>query len=295
MVYFFDVFQYILNGISIGSLYALVAVGYSMVFGVLKFVNFAHGEIYMIGSYLVMSLVLQGASLWLVFLGAMIATGFLAVATNKFIYRGFQKENKLEILISAVCVSTFLQNIIQIIYSPDALRFPISLPDSILFLPHDLVVRVMGIWRFLIMLMASTCVWLFVVKTKIGKGIRAIASHPNAAEMIGIPVFFLGSVTFFIGGLLATLGGALQGMVVGQVMAYMGVGIGLKAFAAAVLGGIGNIWGAVLGGIFIGLVESILVGFGYSLWKDSVCFILLIIFLLFRPQGILGQKQIIKV
>lgn len=292
---FFDFIQFFINGLSIGSLYALIAVGYSMVFGVLKFVNFAHGEIYMLGAYFVMALAMQGSPIWFAILGGMLATGFISVLINKYIYRAFGKDNRLGILISAVCVSMFLQNFVQIAFSPDAISFPFALPGNIILLPKNLIIRVMDLIILAIMLISSTLTWLFIQKTKIGMGIRAVASNTSAAQIIGVPIYKLGSATFFIGGLLATLGGALQGMAINQIIPLMGVGAGLKAFAAAVLGGVGSIWGAVAGAMIIGMAESILIGLGLSLWKDSLAFVILISFLLFRPQGLFGNKQIVKV
>jgi branched-chain amino acid transport system permease protein len=290
-----DFFQFLVNGLSIGSLYALIAVGYSMVFGVLKFVNFAHGEIYMIGSYFVMSFALLHIPLYLSLPLGMLTTAIFSVLINRYIYQPLQNKDRLIILISAVCVSIFLQNIVQVIYSPDALSYPYSLPTDIYILNNDIVIRIMDIYIVLIMMIVTTLTWLFIRKTKIGLGIRAIASNSEASKIIGIPRKNLIAVTFFLGGLLATLAGALQGMSTNQIMPLMGVGAGLKAFAAAVLGGIGSIWGSVFGGIIIGISESILIGYGYSLWKDSLSFVFLILFLLFRPQGLFGQKQIIKV
>ena len=153
----------------------------------------------------------------------------------------------------------------------------------------------MDVWILGIMLVSSSITWLFIHKTKMGLGIRAMASNISAAQIIGIPTYKLGSMTFLIGGLLATLGGSLQGMAINQIMPLMGVGAGLKAFAAAVLGGVGSIWGAILGAMIIGMAESILIGFGLSLWKDSLAFVVLILFLLFKPQGLLGRAQVVKV
>lgn len=295
MVSISDLLQFLINGLSIGSLYALIAVGYSMVFGVLKFVNFAHGEIYMLGTYFVMSLGIQGAPIWFAIPAGMTAAGVVSSFTNKFVYRPLGHQNRLAILISAVSVSLFLQNLVQVIFSPDTLSFPFSLPGDIILLPHDIIIRKMDIWITCLMFFFSILTWMFIKFTKAGLGIRAIASYAEAAKIVGIPANKLVTLTFFIGGILATLGGCLQGMAVNQIMPLMGVAAGLKAFSAAVLGGIGSIWGSILGGIIIGVAESILIGFGLSLWKDTFAFVFLILFLLFRPQGIFGKKQFIKV
>jgi branched-chain amino acid transport system permease protein len=288
--------QYILNGISVGGLYALIAVGYSMVFGILKFVNFAHGDIYMLGAYLVMSLGALTLPIGYSIPLGILACALISVVINHFVYRPVQNENRLILLISAVAVSLFLENVVQLLYTSEVQSFPFSLPDDVLlFADGKLIIRVMDLWITAITLVLALGTWLLVKYTHAGRGIRAVASNRTAAIIAGVPVDRVVALTFFIGSVLATIAGTLQSMATNQLTPLMGISAGLKAFSAAVLGGVGSIWGSVLGGFILGLSESILVGLGFSTWKDSLGFVFLILILLIRPQGLLGEKQFTKV
>jgi len=290
-----DFIQYLINGVSVGGLYALIAIGYSMVFGILKFVNFAHGDLYMLGAYLVMNLGLLVLPIGFAIPAGVIACAIISVTINYFIYRPITSKNRLILLISAVAVSLLLENLIQLIYTAEVHAFPFSLPDDVLLIGERLIIRQMDIWVTLFTLLLALLTWLFVKKTKLGYGIQAVASNRTAALINGIPIDRIVSLTFFIGGILAALAGTLQSMITNQLHPLMGVAAGLKAFSAAVLGGIGSIWGAVIGGFILGISESILVGLGFSTWKDSLAFVFLIFILLMRPQGLLGKKQLVKV
>jgi branched-chain amino acid transport system permease protein len=287
--------QFFINGASLGSLYALIAVGYSLVYGSLKFVNFAHGDLYMLGSYFVMQSALFAFPMWFSIPFAFVICGLVSVLIYKIVYKPLLQSNRLFVLIAAVAVSLFLESAVQIIFSPNVQSFPYQLPENIIFLGDTLVVRVADIIITSIALGTAFFTWIFIEKTKIGLGIRAVASNSFSASIVGISVHKIISVTFFIGAVLATLAGTLQGMSTNQLTPFMGIAAGLKAFAAAVLGGIGNIWGAVLGGFLIGFAESIFIGFGYSSLKDSFAYVLLIFILFFLPQGLLGKKQLVKV
>jgi len=290
-----DFIQYIINGISVGGLYALIAVGYSMVFGILKFVNFAHGDIYMLGAYLVMSLGVLVIPIWYAIPLGVLGCALVSVGINHFIYRPIQSENRLILLISAVAMSLFLENIIQLLFTAEVQSFPFSLPDDVIILGEKIIIRVMDIWITGITIALAFLTWLFVRSTKTGRGIRAVASNRTAALITGVPLDKIVSITFFIGSVLATIAGTMQSMATNQLTPLMGISAGLKAFSAAVLGGVGSIWGSVLGGFILGLSESILIGLGFSTWKDSLAFIFLILILFVRPQGLLGEKQLVKV
>ena len=278
-----------------GGLYALVAVGYSMVFGILKFVNFAHGDLYMLGAYLVMSLGVLAVPLYYAIPLGVLGCASISVAINYFIYRPVKNENRLVLLISAVAVSLLLENLIQLIYTAEVHDFPFSLSDDVILWGERIIIRKMDIWVTLISLLVAFSTWSFVKTTRTGRGIRAVASNRTAALITGVPIDRVISLTFFIGAALATLAGTLQSMITNQINPLMGVSIGLKAFSAAVLGGVGSIWGAVLGGFILGVSESVLIGLGYSIWKDSLAFVFLILVLLTRPQGLFGEKQLIKI
>lgn len=290
-----EIIQFLINGICVGSLYALIAVGYSLVYGTLKFVNFAHGDLYMLGAYFVMQVALFTFPWWATIPIACLSCGLVSALINRLAYQPLRNANRLYVLISAVAVSLFLENLVQVIFSPNVQSFPYQMSSQVLFLGDTIVVRVEDIFITGIALATAFLTWIFIEKTKIGLGIRAVASNSFSAASVGVHVNRIISSAFFIGAVLATVAGTLQGMSTNQIMPFMGIAAGLKAFAAAVLGGIGSIWGAILGGLLIGILESIFIGFGYSGLKDSFSYILLIFVLFFMPQGLLGQKQLVKV
>lgn len=289
-----DFIQAVIDGIAIGSLYALIAIGYSMVFGILQFVNFAHGELFMLGAYFVMLLLTMGAPVWAALILAILAVGVIAVIIERVAYKPLRKHNRLAPLITAVAMSLFLQNIVQVLFSPNSLSFPVNIPGNIVTF-GELFVRIRDIGIFLLTIILVVSLELFLNKTKAGKGIRALAMHADASKICGVPFDRTVSLTFFIGAMLAVIAGTIQGMATNQIFPLMGVNAGLKAFAAAVLGGIGDLKGAVLGGLFLGISESMLVSYELSTYKDGFAFVILIIVLLVRPQGILGRAQLVKV
>lgn len=288
-------FQYFLNGISVGGLYALVAIGYSLVFGLLRFVNFAHGDIYMVGAYLVMSLGALTLPIEYAIPLGIIGCACLSVAINYWIYRPSRHENRLTLLISAVALSLFLENMIEVLFTSEMRTFPFHFSDHILVFGSDWVIRTMDLWIASITLVLASLTWLFVHLSKTGRGIRAVASNRMGAVISGVPLDWVIGITFFLGSALATTAGTLQSMATNQLTPLMGVSAGLKAFSAAIIGGIGSIWGSVLGGFLLGITESILVGEGLSNWKDSLAFVFLIGVLLFRPQGLFGKEHLVKV
>jgi branched-chain amino acid transport system permease protein len=290
-----DFLQYLLDGLATGSVYALIAVGYSMVFGVLQLVNFAHSELFMLGAYMVMLLFLQGAPIWAALLLAGCGVGLFAVLMERFAYRPLRHSGRLAPLITAVGISIFLQNLVQAVFSPNPQAYPFHLPSGILEFGEDILVRQRDIIIFALAIVLTLGLEAFVRYTKPGKGIRAVAIHPQAARIVGVPYNRIVSLTFFIGAAMAVVAGALQGAATNQIWPYMGVSSGLKAFAAAVLGGIGNLPGALVGGLTLGIVESLLVGYDFSTFKDGAAFLILILVLLVRPQGILGKKALVKV
>jgi branched-chain amino acid transport system permease protein len=289
-----DFIQAIIDGIAIGSLYALIAIGYSMVFGILQFVNFAHGELFMLGAYFVMLFLTMGAPVWAALLFAIIAVGAIAIVIERVAYKPLRKHNRLAPLITAVAMSLFLQNIVQVLFSPNSLSYPVNIPGNIITF-GELFVRIRDIGIFFLTIALTLCLELFLNKTKAGKGIKALAMHADASKLCGVPFDRTVSLTFFIGALLAVIAGTIQGMATNQIFPLMGVNAGLKAFAAAVLGGIGDLRGAVLGGLFLGISESMLVSYELSTYKDGFAFVILILVLLVRPQGILGRAQLVKV
>ena len=291
-----DVVQYLINGLGLGSLYALIAVGYSLVYGVLQLVNFAHSEIFMTGSYLVMVGMWAGAPLWVALVAAMALVGGFAVVMERAIYKPLRNQHRLTPLITAVGLGLFLQNLMQMIFTANPRSYPAHLPDGIFdFFDGDLFVRQRDLIIVAILIFVTIGLHFFLHRTKQGLGILASAMNPQAAQLVGIPFNRAVSVVFFCGAALAVLAGALQGMAFNQIWPHMGVSAGLKAFAAAVLGGIGVLPGAVLGGLALGVIESLLVGFNLSTYKDGVAFLILVVVLLLSPQGRLGKERMVKV
>lgn len=314
----FDFIQYLFDGLAVGSVYALIALGYSMVFGVLQLVNFAHGELFMVGAYFVMYAISLGLPWPLALALGMCSVGFFAVIMERLCYKPLRGAGKLAPLITAVGLSLLLQNLVQAIIGPNPQSYPASLPEGFfsnalksifpspeqiqlpqlpdgLFDWGEIVVRHRDLLIFIVAVAVTFGLELFLRKSRPGRGIRALALQPNAAKLVGVPFDFTISLTFFIGAALAVLAGLLQGMADNQVTPYMGISSGLKAFAAAVLGGIGVIPGALVGGLVLGIAERLLVGYDLSTYKDGAAFFILIIVLLLRPQGLLGKARMVKV
>jgi branched-chain amino acid transport system permease protein len=295
--------QQLINGVSIGALYAMIAVGYSMVYGVLQMINFAHGEIFMIGGfagYLAIVNVERTplghesrlAVIVLALIAGMVASLLAAVAVERVAYRPLRHAPRLAPLISAIGVSVFLQNLVLRLdggrprYYQDI--FPAGGPA---------IGSVHIAWSQLLLLggaLGSMLVLqLFLNRTRRGRGIRAVAEDQQVAALMGVDVNAAIVTTFAVGAVLAGLAGVMWGLQFNQVDHYMGFGPGIKAFTAAVLGGIGNVGGAILGGFFLGLVETFAVQAlprGFANYQDVVAFALLILVLVFRPGGILGER-----
>ena len=293
--------QQLANGLILGSFYALVALGYTMVYGIIKLLNFAHGDIYMVGAFvgfLVLSLVsgLFGAG-WLGIVTAMVvsmaAVGALGVLIERVAYRPLRNAPRLSILITALAVSMVLSNGALTLTGGQYTAFNTDLG----FEGFD-VADVHVTWTQLILVAASFTLMLamqmFVSRTMYGKAMRAIAIDPDACRLMGIDVNKVVALTFFIGSALAAASGVMAGVYYGSIYYFMGFLIGLKAFTAAVIGGIGSIPGAMLGGLALGLLEA----FGTQIpavgteWKDVFVFAILILLLVFKPTGLLGRPEV---
>jgi branched-chain amino acid transport system permease protein len=293
--------QQVVNGLSLGSIYALIALGYTMVYGVLKLINFAHGDVYMVGAYVgyFLSRKLAGkepsfVSAFIVMVGAMVACAILGLVIERLAYRPVRRASRLTLLITAIGVSLFLENGGQLVFGPDPKFFP-SLAPHFDFLVAGVrltseQITVIGV-SFLIMILLR----FFIMKTRTGKAMRAVSFNLDTAKLMGISTDWIIAVTFALGSALAAAGGVLIGMQIPKIDPLMGILYGLKAFVAAVLGGIGNVPGAVLGGLLIGVSEVMVVGYLSSTYRDAIAFGILILVLLLRPQGILGRVQKEKV
>ena len=300
--------QTLLNGLTLGSVYALIALGYSMVYGILKLLNFAHGDIYMIGAYLgygvfIMLFTDEGALIpaaiiiVLMLIVAMVGAGIVSVAVERFAYRPLRYAPRIAPLISALGVSFILQNLVQITVSPRPLSYgsnTLISSDANLML-GDLRVhasRLLVIGTALVLMLALT---YLVQQTKLGRAMRAVSTDLDAAEMMGVNVNQVVLATFFIGAVLAGAGGVLVGIVFLSIRHTMGFVAGLKGFIAAVLGGIGSIPGAMVGGLILGMAESFTSVYLSATYKDAVAFLILIVILLIKPSGLMGKPIVQKV
>ena len=306
--------QVLLEGLVLGFMYALIALGYTMVYGVLEFINFAHSEIFVLGAFVGVEVLfwLQDAGqlaalhpafvLSLVIAAGMLISGLAAMALERVAYRPLQASPRLVALISAIGASFFLQDALRLFESLWRNTFYLNYPtldvlDQVLPLATNLVVPVKSLMVIATSLLSLAGLYYFVNRTRIGTAIRAVAQDPETASLMGIPVNRVIALTFFVGGAMGGLAGVLFGLHYSLVNPYSGFAPGLKAFTAAVLGGIGNIPGAMLGGMVLGLLEafaasylSILTdgAFGAE-YKDVFAFLVLIMILIFRPRGLLGE------
>jgi branched-chain amino acid transport system permease protein len=300
--------QTIINGLTLGSVYALIALGYSMVYGILKLLNFAHGDVYMIGAYIgyavLITLIPAGGPLLptaliivAMLILAMIGCAILGIAIERFAYRPLRNAPRIAPLISALGVSFILQNLIQLTVSPRPLSY-----GSGTLIPVDAgitlgatrihMARVLVIGTTVLLMIALT----YIVRgTRIGRAMRAVAIDLDAAAMMGVDVDRVIVVTFLIGSALAGGAGVLVGIVFLSIQHTMGFLAGLKGFTASVVGGIGNIPGAVLGGLLIGLAEAFASVYISVTFKDAIAFVILVIVLLIKPSGLLGRAVAQKV
>ena len=300
MEYFLEL---LLGGLTRGSIYALIALGYTMVYGIIQLINFAHGEIYMIGAFtgLIVSGVLtllgwnQVAILVIASLVAILYSSAYGFTIEKIAYKPLRHAPRLSALISAIGMSLFLQNYVLLAQTSDFLPFPNLIPEYEFIKPYAHIVRSSEIFIF-----ASTAVVMilltFLIKfTKIGKAMRATAQDRDMAMLVGVDVNRVISLTFIVGSATAALGGVLIASHIGQINFYIGFIAGIKAFVAAVLGGIGSIPGAVLGSLVLGWTESFFTGYVSSDYEDVFAFLFLVFILIFRPSGILGRAETEKV
>ncbi len=285
------------SGLVRGSIYALIALGYTMVYGIIQLINFAHGEIYMIGAFIALIvagvLTIYGFSgVSILILAGLIATIYAAAygyTLEKIAYRPLRNAPRLSPLISAIGMSLFLQNYVLLAQTPDFLSFPSLIPDFDFMEP---IAHIMGSAELVILVTSAVAMvaLTFLIKyTRIGKAMRATQQDMTMARLVGVNVDNVISMTFVIGSVLAAIGGVLVGSYIGQINFYIGFMAGVKAFTAAVLGGIGNIPGAVLGAMVLGLAESFAAGYISSAYEDVFAFGVLVLILILRPSGLLGK------
>jgi branched-chain amino acid transport system permease protein len=291
-------FQHLANGISLGSLYALIAIGYTMVYGILRLVNFVHGEIFMLGAYIAFyGMLYTPLPWWLVFILAALITGVLGLVVERLAYRPLRGKPRITILISAIGASFLIQNLAILIFGGRPKAFPV--PDVF---SGVAVIGGVSISVVTFVIPVVTVILLFgltywINKTRTGMAMRALSKEYEAASLMGIDINKVISITFFVGSFLGAVGGIMWGIKYPQLIPLMGVIPGIKCFIAAVIGGIGNIKGAVVGGFILGLGEIMLVAFIPSMtgYRDAFAFVLLILILLIKPTGLMGEKIAEKV
>ena len=290
--------QNLSNGIAYGSLYALIAIGYTMVYGILRLINFAHSNIFLTGAYLAFVLYAAFKGNWILAYGLSIAlTACLGVLTDKIAYKPIRNAPRISALISAIAVSFIIENLLLIIFGGRPLAFPkISLLNKIynvggISIPSINIAIILVSGIILIVLM------LILYKTKTGLAMRALSSDFDTARLMAMDVDKIVSITFAIGSAIAAVGGIMYASKFPQIHPYLAAMPGIKAFIAAVVGGIGNVQGAFIGGLTLGLIEILFVALFPSLsgYRDAIAFIVLIIILLYKPTGIMGKSGRVKV
>jgi len=288
----------LINGLSSGSIYALVALGYTMVYGIVKLINFAHGEIIMVGAYVVYFMVRYAGLPFLpAILISMAVCALCGFLMEKIAYKPLRKRNasRLSALITAIGVSLFLQNAFMIMFRSDPRPFPALSVPGVINIMNGVTVSNLTLITITVSLLIMGILHLIITKTRIGRAMRAVSEDAGASSLMGVNVNKTISITFAVGSALAAVGSALYASTFPLVEPFMGVNLGLKAFIAAVLGGIGLIPGAVLGGLVLGIAESMIRTYISSQLSDAVVFSILIIILFIKPSGILGRAEREKV
>ena len=289
--------QQLANGLTLGAIYALIALGYTMIYGVIQLINFAHGEVFIVGAYAALTVMLalsHAVVPWWITLalggiGALGVCGLLGLVMERVAYRPIRRAPRLNALITAIGMSFFLQNAIMLLYGATDRQFP----DMVPLLRWDVggvtvtLIQVV-VWLASALLMVG--LQALVMSTRLGKAMRATAQDLTACALLGIPVNRIIATTFMIGSGLASVGGVLFGLTYGTINFHDGYLVGLKAFTAAVLGGIGNIPGAMVGGLVLGMLEALGAGYLSSQWKNVFAFVILVVLLLLKPTGLLGER-----
>ncbi len=295
--------QHLLNGTALGSIYALIALGYTLVYGILRLINFAHGDIFMVGAFagLFAATALGTAQhpsvvqFLLVLAAAMAAAGALGFVIERFAYRPLRGRPRINLLMTAVGVSLLLENLGQVVWGSDPRFFPTIMPQRVMFSIDTVEVNNQQVVVLAVSLGLMLILEWIVQKTKLGMAMRAVAHSHETASLVGIPTDQIIALTFVIGSALAAAAGILVGISYPRVDPLMGIMPGIKAFVAAVLGGVGSIRGAVVGSLIMGISEALVVGYFSSTYRDALAFGILIVILVFKPAGLFGKYEPEKV
>ncbi len=292
--------QYLVNGLTIGSFYALVALGYTMIYGIIRLINFAHGDLFMAGAFIGWTVLGAFAGmhapaallLIVALLVAMAVIGLLAVGIDRIAYQPLLRASRLSILITALGVSLALENGAMMLFGAGFDTYPTNLLPTTGFLLGGAHVTWVQVGMFVLSILLMAALYLFVQFTPVGTAMRALSFDQDAARLMGVNVEGVIMITFLLGGSLAAASGVMMGLYYTQINFLMGFLMGLRAFTSAVLGGIGNIPGAMVGGLLIGLLQSFAAGYISSQWQDVIVFAVLILVLVFKPTGLLGERVV---
>lgn len=294
-----EFFQQLTNGLAVGGIYALIALGYTMVYGVLRLINFAHGDLFALGGYLGLTLILSmsiagssfaQAGILLIIIMVMGLVALVGYLLERIAYRPLRQSSRLSAVVSALGASIFFQNAIMLIYGAKNHVYPNDIRPTLSFELFGIDIPVLRILMFISSILLMLILYFFIHRTRTGAAIRAVAIDQGAAKLMGIDVNKIISLVFMIGPALGGAAGIMVGLFYGRVDPAMGWGYGLKAFTAAIIGGIGNIPGAMLGGILLGVIEALGSAYISSSWRDVISFAVLILILIVRPTGLLGER-----
>ncbi len=292
---FEQLFQQLINGVSLGSIYALIALGYTMIYGIMKLINFAHGDIYMLGAYFgYWAITRLGLGFVPAIILSMFGAAVVGIIVERLAYRPMRNAPRIAILITAIGVSFLLEYGMILFVSPQPKTFP-PVFEATVYHFGSLVVNSQQIIILIVSLLLMGLLTYIVNRTTAGKAMRAVSFDADAARLMGIDIDRTIAMTFALGSALAAAGGVLVGVYYNSIDPLMGMTPGIKAFVAAVLGGIGIIPGAMLGGIILGVVEAVVAGIGFSTFRDAAAFLILIFILLYKPAGLLGKNVSEKV
>ncbi len=290
--------QHTLNGLSVGSVYALIALGYTMVYGILAMINFAHSEIYMMGAFGAYYAALifgidtpSPVNFSIGLLAALLVSGLIGFLVEKFAYKPLRRSEKLNVLITAIGVSILFQFGGQIVFDANPKRFPTLIENVPVFTIYEIPINLVDVIIYGITFIALLGLNFLLQKTQTGRAMRAVSSRPDMAPLMGINIDRIITFTFVVGSLLAGLAALLVATKYPKIDPMMGIKFGTSAFVAAVFGGIGSLPGAVIGGYLLGLGEIYLVGYGASTYREALSFVLLILILIVKPTGLMGSSQ----